>query len=61
MEDHKNDDIGIFTLCVSFYHRQNFTLRAIWISVYSELFIVTVKPVCNDHLYNKTYYLWFIQ
>ena len=21
----------------------------------------TVKPVCNDHLYNKFYYLWFIQ
>ena len=21
----------------------------------------TVKPVCNDHLYNKIYYLWFIQ
>ena len=21
----------------------------------------TVKPVCNDHLYNKTNYLWFIQ
>ena len=21
----------------------------------------TVKPVCNDHLYNKVYYLWFIQ
>ena len=20
----------------------------------------TVKPVCNDHLYNKTYYLWSI-
>ena len=20
----------------------------------------TVKPVCNDHLYNKVYYLWFI-
>ena len=20
----------------------------------------TVKPVCNDHLYNKIYYLWFI-
>ena len=19
-----------------------------------------VKPVCNDHLYNKMYYLWFI-
>ena len=21
----------------------------------------TVKPVYNDHLYDKTYYLWFIQ
>ena len=21
----------------------------------------TVKHVCNDHLYNKIYYLWFIQ
>ena len=21
----------------------------------------TVKPVCNDHLYDKIYYLWFIQ
>ena len=21
----------------------------------------TVKPVCNDHFYNKIYYLWFIQ
>ena len=21
----------------------------------------TVKPVCNDHLYNKIYYLWFNQ
>ena len=21
----------------------------------------TVKPVYNDHLYNKIYYLWFIQ
>ena len=20
----------------------------------------TVKPVCNDHLYNEIYYLWFI-
>ena len=23
--------------------------------------IYTVKPVCNDHLYNKMYYLWLIQ
>ena len=21
----------------------------------------TVKPVCNDHLYNKIYHLWFTQ
>ena len=21
----------------------------------------TVKPLCNDHLYNKIYYLWLIQ
>ena len=21
----------------------------------------TVKPVCNDHLYNKICYVWFIQ
>ena len=21
----------------------------------------TVKPICNDHLYDKIYYLWFIQ
>ena len=21
----------------------------------------TVKPVCNDHLYNKINYLWIIQ
>ena len=21
----------------------------------------TVKPVCNDHLSNKIYYMWFIQ
>ena len=23
--------------------------------------LCTVKPVCNDHLSNKSYYLWFIQ
>ena len=22
---------------------------------------ITVKPVCNDHLYNKIYYQWTIQ
>ena len=23
--------------------------------------VITVQPVCNDHLYNKIYYLRFIQ
>ena len=23
--------------------------------------LYTVKPVCNDHLSNEMYYLWFIQ
>ena len=27
----------------------------------TEEFHGTVKPVCNDHLYNKIYCLWFIQ
>ena len=22
---------------------------------------IAVEPVCNDHLYNELYYLWFIQ
>ena len=25
------------------------------------IIIDTVKPVCNDHLDDKIYYLWFIQ
>ena len=24
-------------------------------------FVNTVKPVCDDHMYDKIYYLWFIQ
>ena len=23
--------------------------------------MIRMKPVCNDHLYNKIHYLWFIQ
>ena len=22
--------------------------------------LYTVKPVCNDHLYNEIYYMWFM-
>ena len=28
---------------------------------YDQQSFSTMKPVCNDHLYNKIYYLWFIQ
>ena len=24
-------------------------------------FLIAVEPVCNDHLYDKIYYLWLIQ
>ena len=30
------------------------------ITVQSVMCANTVKPVCNDHLYDKIYYLWFI-
>ena len=26
-----------------------------------DVYSYTVKPVCNDHLSDKIYYLWFIQ
>ena len=28
---------------------------------YDCTYIASVKPVCNDHLCDKIYYLWFIQ
>ena len=28
---------------------------------YDESYSNTVKPVSNDHIYDKIYYLWFIQ
>ena len=31
------------------------------IYIYIYMYIYTVKLFCNDHLYNKMYYLWFIQ
>ena len=39
--------INIFTTSI---HQQ------MWTELYD-----TMKPVYNDHLYNKIYYLWFIQ
>ena len=37
------------------------TIIVIRIKVFLFDKICTVKPVCNDHLYNKIYYLWLIQ
>ena len=39
----------IFIPCMNMIHKR------------MRLVIITVKPVCNDHLYNKIYYLQFIQ
>ena len=33
----------------------------VWVTVLFAVHFITVKPVCNDHLYNKIYYLWFVQ
>ena len=33
----------------------------IMLSIAHVFYCTTVKPVCNDHLYNNIYNLWFIQ
>ena len=32
-----------------------------YVYAYTYAYMYTVKPVCNDHLFNKINYLWFIQ
>ena len=36
-------------------------MNSTFVHEYQAACINTVKPVYNDHLYNKIYYLWFIQ
>ena len=43
---------------VAFQPHRHFHKILVWLFY---LRIGTVKPVCNDHLCNKIYYLWFIQ
>ena len=47
-------------LAILKYDKRPFSAGDIWIHS-PALHSYTVKPVCNDHLYNKAYYLWFIQ
>ena len=35
--------------------QNNFTMRS-----HPAVILNTVKPVCNDHLYNEIHYMWFI-
>ena len=37
-----------------------YAIATVFIKFVSQIYC-TVKPVCNDHLYNKIYFLWFIQ
>ena len=56
-KSHDNDDneMGRFSNRVE--HNKASTA-----SKYVDLWIIdTVKPVCNDHLYDKIFYLWLIQ
>ena len=51
-----------------FSHRRSLSIFCIYIfdiyrisETFVQLLLITVKPVYNDHLYDKMYYLWFIQ
>ena len=49
-----------FAHVIMIYQQQIIKFRLKYIVVVL-ISLNTVKPVCNDHLYNKIYYLWFIQ
>ena len=55
---------GSNKVAVQVWNKFNYILFSLGQSVVPSPFlheVNTVKPVCNDHLYNKIYYLWFIQ
>ena len=52
----KNAYVQILSLFESVLLAQSSSMWYLWL-----YFTGTVKPVCNDHLYDKIYYLWFIQ
>ena len=56
---HRRDQSHTQSKAVSTIHDQ-LAMRDRW-GVRELKFDYTVKPVCNDHLYNKMNYLWFIQ
>ena len=53
----------IYPQSIVLYQKSSFprTNIAFLTDFFRGLINATVKPVCNDHLYNKMYYLWFIQ
>ena len=48
---HQNETSAVSNFGVSPHAQVRISIR---------LFLSAVKPVCNDHPYNKIYYLWFI-
>ena len=53
--------IHIFTYIVDFFFYLESESKKIRGQVCDYIHLSTVEPVCNDHLYDKIYYLWFIQ
>ena len=48
--------------CIKINRVIRMTIRHVYIYICIYIYyIYTMKPVCNDHLYNKIYFLWFIQ
>ena len=46
---------------ISAWQHQAIHIKTILQEMLKMFTLDTVKPVCNDHLYEKIYHLWFIQ
>ena len=55
-----SDLVPIFVEILQFVPMTQCRLGILWDNVLSYSSI-TVKPVCNDHIYPKIYHLWLIQ
>ena len=56
--------VNIYPCIIKYYFGSYYNKHILLQSLITEgvsIMVTTVKPVCNDHLYNKIHYLWFIQ
>ena len=51
--------ISWFIFMIHIHDRNSYAGKTAW--YWDQISTYTMKPVCNDHLYTKMYYLWFIQ